>query len=344
MKIVFYDSKPYDIKSFEKQNSQYDFKFKFLEYRLNEDTASFSSGYDVVCVFVNDVINKEVIDILYENGVKLLALRCAGYNNVDFKAAFGKIHIIRVPAYSPYAVAEHAMALIMTLNRKTHKAYIRTRESNFSLNGLIGFTLHGKTIGVIGTGRIGKVFIDICRGIGMKVIAYDPYPVKNSDIDYVSLEELYHQSDIISLHCPLTKETRHLINEESIKKMKDGIMLINTSRGGLVNTKDLIEGLKNRKILSAALDVYEEESDYFFEDFSSEIIDDDILARLLSMPNVLITSHQAFFTAEALEAIAMTTLDGISAFRNNLPLDNEICYDCTHDKENCMKQTKGKCF
>ncbi len=344
MKIAFYDTKPYDKKSFEEQNKLYNYNFKYFEYKLNEETAHLAKGYEVVCAFVNDTITKEVIDILYDNGVKLLALRCAGYNNVDFKAAFLKIHVVRVPSYSPYAVAEHAMALLLTLNRKIHKAYNRTRESNFSINGLLGVTLHGKTIGVIGTGRIGRIFVNICKGIGMKVIAYDPYPAKDSKIDYVSLQELYNQSDIISLHCPLTKETKHIISKSSIDQMKKNVILINTSRGALINTEDLIEGLKSRKIAQAALDVYEEEGEYFFEDLSDDIIHDDNLARLQSMPNVLITSHQAFFTKEALEAIAITTLENIKAFIEDIPLDNEICYDCQRNRENCSRTINNRCF
>jgi D-lactate dehydrogenase len=271
---------------------------------------------------------------------------------VAFKAAYKKIHVVRVPAYSPYAVAEHALALMVSINRKIHRAYTRTRDNNFNISGLTGFDFYQKTIGVIGTGKIGKIFMDICKGLKMNILAYDLYPSEIEGVEYVDLETLYKKSDIISLHCPLTKETQHMINEETIAKMKDGVMLINTSRGGLVDTESLIEGLKSRKIRSAALDVYEEESDYFFEDFSADIIDDDLLARLLSFNNVLITSHQAFLTEEALNNIATTTLDNISAYMNGLRLDNEICYHCPAVGGKCPKKDTvddqgnkiGKCF
>lgn len=343
MKIAFYDTKNYDRQSFDRLNSNYGFKIKYFEYKLNEDTAALSKGYDVICAFVNDTLNETVINILHENGVKLIAMRCAGYNNVDFKAAFGKIHVVRVPAYSPYAVAEHALALIMTLNRKTHKAYSRTRDNNFNINGLQGFDLHQKTVGVIGTGKIGRIFASICQGIGMKVLAYDLYPNEESGLEYVDLETLYRSSDIISLHCPLSKDTHHIIDEACIRKMKNGVMLINTSRGGLVDTEALIQGLKNKKIGYAGLDVYEEESEYFFEDMSEEILDDDILARLLTFPNVLVTSHQAFLTTEALENIATTTLNSIKTFEEGGFMDTEICYDC-EKKETCHPEKPHRCF
>jgi len=328
MKIAFYDAKNYDKVSFNGLNDQYGFKIKYYDTKLNEDTAKLAKGYDVVCAFVNDTINDVVIDLLHELGVGLIAMRCAGYNNVDFDAALNKIHVVRVPAYSPYAVAEHALALIMTLNRKTHKAYSRTRDNNFNINGLQGFDLRGKTVGVIGTGKIGQIFAGICQGIGMKVIAYDKYPNEGTGLSYVDLETLYQASDIISLHCPLLKDTHHIISQASIKQMKSGVMLINTSRGGLIDTEALIQGMKDKKIGYAGLDVYEEESEYFFEDFSEEIIDDDVLARLLSFPNVLVTSHQAFLTAEALNNIAATTLDSIKAYGNQENLTHEICYNC----------------
>lgn len=330
MKIAFYDTKNYDMTAFNRLNDTYGFKIKYFESKLTEDTARLARGYDVVCAFVNDTINDVVIDVLEEVGVGLIAMRCAGYNNVDFEAAKGRIKVVRVPAYSPYAVAEHALALIMTLNRKTHKAYSRTRDNNFNINGLQGFDLYGKTIGVIGTGKIGRVFAGICEGVGMKVLAYDKFPSEASGLTYVDLDTLYAQSDIISLHCPLLKETHHIIGATSIDKMKEGVMVINTSRGGLVDTEALIEGLKEKKIGYAGLDVYEEESDYFFEDFSEEIISDDVLARLLSFPNVLVTSHQAFLTKEALENIATTTLDSIKAYQDGDTLINEICYDTVH--------------
>lgn len=328
MKIIFYDSKQYDIESFTNQNRDFDYKIKFLEFKLTKESVELAKGYDVVCVFVNDTLPESIVNRLHELGVKLIALRCAGFNNVDLKAAFNKIKICRVPAYSPYAVAEHGLALIMTLNRKTHKAYNRTKESNFNIGGLVGFDLFGKKVGVIGTGKIGQKFINIVQGLGMKVLAYDKYPDITLGINYVDLDTLYKESDIISLHCPLLKDTEHLINSESIEKMKDGVMIINTSRGGLIKTKDLIRGLKTKKIGSAGLDVYEEEGDYFFEDFSDDIISDDTLARLLSFPNVLITSHQAFLTREALKNIADTTLSNITNFFEKGSDFNEVCYKC----------------
>ena len=296
IKVALFDAKAYDRPSFERFAAMHDMEFRFLETKLNEDTVALAKGYDAVCVFVNDTVNAAVVDKLYEYGVKLIALRSAGYNNVDVKAAFGKIHVVHVPAYSPYAVAEHAIALLLTSVRRIHKAYNRTREFNFSLSGLTGFDLHGKTVGVIGTGKIGRIFIDICRGFGMNVIAYDRFPAKDSGIRYAALDELLEQSDIISLHCPLTDETRHLIDGSAIEKMKKGVVIINTSRGGLIDAEALLKGIKSRKIGAACLDVYEEEADIFFEDRSGHILNDDILSRLISMPNVIVTSHQAFLT------------------------------------------------
>ncbi|MGL4368411.1 MAG: 2-hydroxyacid dehydrogenase, partial [Spirochaetota bacterium] len=273
-------------------------------------------------------------------------MRCAGYNNVDLKAAYGKMHVARVPAYSPYAVAEHAVALIMTLNRKTHKAYFRTRDNNFTINGFNGFDMNGKTAGVAGTGKIGKVLIKILKGFGMDVLAYDSFEdadaARELGFTYVPLDELYRRSDIISLHCPLTKETRYMINEDTIAAMKAGVMIINTGRGQLIDTKALIKGLKSRKIGSAGLDVYEEEGDYFFEDFSVKGLDDDLLARLLTFPNVLVTSHQAFFTNEALAKIADTTLGNVKLFLEKGEIPNEICYRCQSGE--CLKKKTGKCF
>lgn len=326
MKIAFYDTKPYDRKSFEEIKTD-DLDFKFYETKLTEDTVGLTLGCDAVCVFVNDNVNKKVIDLLVKNGVKLIALRCAGYNNVDLKYAHGKIPIVRVPAYSPYAVAEHAMAMLLTSIRRIHKAYIRTRDFNFSLNNFTGFDLHGKTVGVIGTGKIGKVFIDICKGFGMNVIAYDKYPDKSIDTKYVSLEELFSVSDIISLHCPLTEETYHLIDEKAVGSMKKGVVIINTSRGALIDAEVLLDGIKSRKIGAACLDVYEEESDLFFEDNSGHILDDDTLARLISMPNVIVTSHQAFLTEEALGNIAQTTVSNIKSYFNDGKCVNEISID-----------------
>ena len=343
-KVAFFDTKAYDKPSFEQYGNQHDIRFRFLETKLNEDTVDLAKGCDAVCVFVNDTVNAAVIDKLYEYGVKIIALRSAGYNNVDLRSAYGKIHVVHVPAYSPYAVAEHAMALLLTSVRRIHKAYNRTREFNFSLNGLTGFDLHGKTAGVIGTGKIGRIFIDICRGFGMKVIAYDLFPAMDSGIEYVPLETLFEQSDIISLHCPLTDDTRHMINAAAIEKMKKGVVIVNTSRGGLIDAEALLEGIKARKIGAACLDVYEEEADIFFEDRSGHILNDDLLSRLISMPNVIVTSHQAFLTEEALNNIAETTVNNIlSCFSNDGICDNELCYRCGNI-EQCKKERKQRCF
>ena len=314
MKVAFFDTKPYDMPGFDHYAADSNLEIKYFETRLNEDTVSLASGFDAVCVFVNDTVSAPVVEKLYEMGVKVIALRCAGFNNVDIRACQGKLPVFRVPAYSPYAVAEHAMALLLTINRRTHKAYIRTRDFNFSLQGLAGFDLHGKTVGIVGTGKIGRVFADICRGFGMKILAYDKFPVPDSGLTYVTLPELFREADIISLHCPLTDETRHLIDAASIAQMKEGVTIINTSRGALVNTEDLITGLKEKKVGAACLDVYEEEGDFFYEDFSGHIVRDDKLVRLISMPNVIVTSHQAFLTQEALDSIASTTVDNLARF------------------------------
>ena len=323
-KIAFFDTKPYDKMWFDKLNTDYD--IKYIEYKLTPDTAIAARGCKAAVAFVNDTIDSETIDELCAVGVKLIAMRCAGYNNVDIKYAKDKINVVRVPVYSPYAIAEHAMAMLLTLNRKIHKAFIRTRDFNFSLNGLTGFDLHGKTAGVIGTGQIGRIFINICRGFGMNVIAYDPYPVKDSDIDYVSLEKLFLESDIISLHCPLTTDTRYIINEGSLAKMKEGAVIINTSRGQLIDSDALLQALKDKKVRGACLDVYEEEADIFFEDYSSTIIGDDVLALLVSMPNVIMTSHQAFLTEEALQKIAEVTLSNLNQFFKGEELKNAVVY------------------
>lgn len=328
VKVAFFDTKPYDEASFRKTNERFGFDIRYHKGHLNRDNVMLTKGADVACIFVNAVADADVINELVANDVKLIALRCAGYNNVDLKAANGRIKVVRVPAYSPYAVAEHTLALMLTLNRKTHKAYSRTREGNFALNGLMGFDMHGKTAGIIGTGKIAKILIQILRGMGMNILAYDVYPdaefAKQYDVTYTSLDELYRGSDIISLHCPLTKETEYIINEDSIAKMKDGVMIINTGRGKLIHTHALIEGLKDKKIGSAGLDVYEEESEYFFEDHSNFVMDDDILARLLSFNNVIVTSHQAFFTKEAMQNIAETTLQNIQDFVEGKVLVNEV--------------------
>lgn len=343
IKLAVFDTKIYDREAFERCDTK-GIKFRYLETKLNEDTVELARGCDAVCVFVNDTVNAEVIDRLYEYGVRLIALRCAGYNNVDVQAAFGKIHVVHVPAYSPYAVAEHAMALLLTSVRRIHKAYNRTREFNFSLNGLTGFDFHGKTVGVIGTGKIGRIFIGICRGFGMNVLAYDPFPAPDSGIEYVTTDELFSRSDIISLHCPLTEETRHLINADAIGKMKKGVVIVNTSRGALIDAEALLEGIKARKVGAACLDVYEEEGDVFFEDRSGHILNDDLLSRLISMPNVIVTSHQAFLTEEALKNIAETTLRNIrSCFEGDGACENELCYRCSHF-ETCKGKRKEKCF
>lgn len=328
MRLAFFDTKPYDKPSFDKYSAQYGIEIKYFETKLNADTAELAHGFDVVCAFVNDTVDAPVIDKLCELGVKAVALRCAGFNNVDMKHAHGRIHVFRVPAYSPYAVAEHAMALLLTSIRRIHKAYIRSRDFNFSLSGLTGFDLHGKTVGVIGTGKIGRVFIDICRGFGMKVLAYDKFPAADLDngdtVRYVGLDELFAGSDIISLHCPLTEETYHMISAEAVEKCKKGVVIINTSRGALVDAEALLAGIKSRKVGAACLDVYEEESDLFFEDNSGHILEDDTLARLISMPNVIVTSHQAFLTDDALENIAETTVKNIAGFFENGECPNEI--------------------
>ena len=344
IKIAFFDTKEYDKASFARYEKPGEIEFKFLETKLMEDTAELANDCDVVCVFVNDTVNDKVIDKLYDSGTKMIALRCAGYNNVDVEHAYRKIHVSHVPAYSPYAVAEHTAALLLTSIRRIHKAYNRTRDFNFSLSGLTGFDLHGKTVGVIGTGKIGRIFVDICRGFGMNVIAYDAYPAADSGINYVTLDELFECSDIISLHCPLTDETKHMINAAAIEKMKKGVVILNTSRGGLIDAEALLEGIKARKVGAACLDVYEEEADIFSEDRSGHILNDELLSRLISMPNVIVTSHQAFLTEEALNNIAETTINNIrSYFENDGICDNELCYRCGNI-ENCKKARKERCF
>ncbi|MFA5623961.1 MAG: 2-hydroxyacid dehydrogenase [Bradymonadales bacterium] len=344
MKICVFDAKTYDKQYFDEENKNYRYKIKYHEAKLSADTAMLAKGYDIVCPFVNDDINAEVIETLHQLGVKAIAMRCAGYNNVDVRAAFNKLPILRVPRYSPYAVAEHAMALLLTLNRRIHRAYIRTRDSNFALTGLLGFDLHGKTAGVIGTGQIGRVFIDICKGFGMNVLAYDPFPAKNSNFEYVQIDEIFKESDILSLHCPLTPQTHHIVNEERLQMMKPSAIIVNTSRGALINSADLIEALKANTIAGAALDVYEEESDVFFEDFSDKVIQDDRLSRLLSFNNVIITSHQAFFTREALQKIAQVTFENFRQVKDGEYLQNEVCYRCGTDSNVCHKRDGKNCF
>ena len=345
--IAFFDTKPYDREFFDAINVDgYGYNFRYFENRLKIETVSIADGCRIVCAFVNDRLTADVINKLKELNVGLIALRCAGYNNVDLRAAYRTMRVVRVPEYSPYAVAEHAVALILSLNRKTHKAYYRTRDGNFSIGGFMGFDMAGKTAGIIGTGKIGKIAAKILHGFDMRVLVYDPYPdqefAKITKVEYVDLEELYVKSDVISLHCPLTHDTYHIIDEKSLGKMKDGVMIVNTGRGGLINTKALIDALKSGKVGAAGLDVYEEESEYFFEDFSTQVLDDDVLARLLTFSNVLITSHQGFFTREAMQNIARTTLENIRDFLDGKPLKNEICYRCGQDV--CKKKETGRCF
>ena len=328
MRIAFFGTKPYDQQSFDKANEKYGFDIKYYKGHLNMNSVPLTAGADAACIFVNDTADREVIDALVTNGVKLLVLRMAGFNNVDLRACEGRLKVVRVPAYSPYAVAEHAVALMLSLNRKIHRAYWRTRDGNFSLHGLMGFDMYGKTAGIIGTGKIARILIHILRGFGMHVVAYDLYPdaefARGEGIEYVPLDELYRRSDIISLHVPLTDGTRYMIDRHSIAKMKDGVMIVNTGRGQLIHTNDLIEGLKEKKVGAAGLDVYEEEGDYFYEDKSDKIIDDDVLARLLSFNNVIVTSHQGFFTGEALANIAETSLQNVQDFIDGKPLVNEV--------------------
>lgn len=323
VKIAFFDTKEYDVPAFDKYAKENGISIKYYDTKLSLDTVNLARGYAAVVVFVNDTVDSAVIEELRALGVKLVALRCAGFNNVDLEYAKDKIKVARVPAYSPYAVAEHAMAMLLTSLRRIHKAYNRTREFNFSLSGFTGFDLHGKTVGIIGTGRIGKIFINICKGFGMNILAYDLYPDKTLEgVKYVSLDELFENSDIISLHCPLTSDNEYLINKDTIAKMKKGVFIVNTSRGKLINAEDLLNGIKERKVGAACLDVYEDENDIFFKDFSGHIIEDDVLARLISMPNVLITSHQAFLTEEALDNIAKTTVENIVCAINGETNDN----------------------
>jgi D-lactate dehydrogenase len=328
MNVTFFSTQPYDRKSFEEHNEHYGFNIKYLEVQLNEQTTSLAQGADAVCAFVNDRINETIIRQLTSFGVKVIALRCAGFNNVDLKAAKeNNLTIVRVPAYSPHAVAEHAVAMIMTLNRKIHKAYNRIREQNFSLNGLLGFDLYGKTVGVIGTGNIGEVFCRIMLGFGCRVIAFD---IKKNDelieagVEYSEIDKLLPLCDVISLHCPLNEHTKYLINDKTIELMKDHVMLINTSRGGLIDTRTVVKGLKSGKIGSLGIDVYEQEEKLFFRDLSEAIIEDDLISRLSSFPNVLITAHQGFFTQEALTQIAETTLSNLKRFEENEPAVNEV--------------------
>lgn len=328
IKIAVFNTKKWVFDSFKKVNQAYKFDLDFHESRLYSKTTTLAKGSNVVCVFVNDELKADVLNDLKEIGIKLIALRCAGFNNVDLETAkkLG-IEVVRVPAYSPYAVAEHTLGLILSLNRKFHKAYGRVRDGNFALDGLLGFDIHGKTIGVIGTGKIGQIFIGLIQGFGCKVIAYDKFPNKElakNGLNYVSLSELYNKSDIISLHCPLTYDTYHIINAMAIDEMKDNVMIINTSRGKLIDSTAVINGLKNKKIGYLGLDVYEEEEALFFEDLSETVIQDDQFVRLQTFPNVLITSHQAFFTKEAIENISSTTFANIKDFLHNGNNQNSV--------------------
>ncbi|PHH96922.1 2-hydroxyacid dehydrogenase [Fusobacterium nucleatum] len=327
-RIIFFDIKDYDREFFEKYGKNYNYEMSFFKSRLSLENVHLTKGYDVVCAFTNDDIGKETIDAMAENGVRLLAMRCAGFNNVSLKDIHNRFKVVRVPAYSPHAIAEYTVGLILAVNRKINKAYVRTREGNFSINGLMGVDLYGKTAGIIGTGKIGQILIKILKGFDMKVIAYDLFPnqkvAEELGFEYVSLDELYANSDIISLNCPLTKDTQYMINRRSMLKMKDGVILVNTGRGQLIDSADLVEALKDKKVGAVALDVYEEEENYFFEDKSTQVIEDDILGRLLSFYNVLITSHQAYFTKEAVEAITVTTLNNIKDFVEGKPLVNEV--------------------
>ena len=343
--IAFFDAKPYDKIWFD-ELARDRYQIRYLESKCSPDTAALAAGCEAVCAFVNDDLSAETIEKLYEQGVRVLAMRSAGYSNVDFKACYGKINVVRVPAYSPYEVAEHDMALLLTMNRKVHSDYNRTRDFNYSLNGLIGTDLHGKTAGIIGTGKIGRVFIQICRGFGMKILAYDPYPAKDADFDYVDLDTLLRESDVISLHCPLTEQTHHILDVDAFRKMKKEAFIINTSRGTLIDSAALLAALNLKRIGGAGLDVYEEEADIFFEDYSGEIIQDDVLSLLTSRPNVIITSHQAFLTEEALHNIADVTLKNLDAYFAGEDLENEICYHCDSGKVagGCRKNRRERCF
>lgn len=327
MKILFYDTKSYDRDSFEEKRIHYpDLKIDYLKSELTPATARLAKGYDAVCAFVNCDVGTETVELLHECRVGLILLRSAGFNHVDIqKARALGIKVMRVPGYSPEAVAEHAMALALAANRRIHKAYVRVRENDFSLGGMLGFNFYRKTAGIVGTGKIGTAMARICHGFGMEVLAYDKY--QNPELDfaeYVTMDELLSRSDLISLHCPLTDENYHLISRETIRKMKDGVVLVNTSRGGLVKTEDLIEGIRARKFFAVGLDVYEEEKRNVYEDRSDEILESSVTARLLSFPNVLITSHQGFFTEEALGAISETTLKNAAAFAKGETTGNEV--------------------
>lgn len=323
MKIAFFDAKPYDKETFDAPAREAGICLRYFDVRLSLDTVALACGCDGVCVFVNDRVGPDVIDALVELGVRVVALRCAGYNNVDVQYAKGKLAIVRVPAYSPHAVAEHAMALLLAAVRRIHRAYLRTKDFNFSLEGLVGFDLHGKTAGIVGMGKIGRAFARICRGFGMKILAYDLYPAEMDGVEYTTLDRIFRESHIISLHCPLTADTYHLIDEASLAMMQPGVVLVNTSRGALVDAEALLGAIKSRHVGAACLDVYEEEEELFFRDMSGSIVEDDTIARLMTMPNVLMTAHQGFLTREALCNIASTTLENIRQI-----LAGEPCPNC----------------
>lgn len=329
MKIAVFDTHRYDKQALQEANRNFGHDLHFFEPRLTAQTASLATGFPAVCSFVNDRLDRQALTLLKDGGVRVIALRSAGYNQVDLTAASELgLKVVRVPEYSPHAVAEHAVALLLSLNRKIPKAHARVREGNFTLDGLVGFDLAGKTVGVIGTGKIGAVFATIMRGFGCRVLAFDLQPdqalIDRQGVQYVDLPELYRSSDVISLHVPLNDKTRHLIDSQALDQMKPGVVLINTGRGGLIDTKALIQGLKTGQIGAAGLDVYEEEEGVFFQDLSDQVLQDDLLARLLTFPNVLITSHQAFLTREALDNIATTTLANVQAFERHEPLVNEV--------------------
>jgi len=346
-KIAFFDAKPYDRDAFDRLNAgRYD--IRYFETRLTASALPLAAGCDAVCAFVNDEIDRKVIEGLTAAGIKVLALRCAGYNNVDFKVAYDmKLTVVRVPAYSPYAIAEHAAALLLALNRHIHKASARTRDFNFSLAGLTGFDLHGKTAGIVGMGKIGTIFSHICNGFGMRVLAFDAHPHEEAGVEYVGMERLLTESDVISLHCPLMPATHHLFNQETFCKVKPGVVLINTSRGGLIDSEALLAALRDGLVGAAGLDVYEEESEWFYEDRSDVTRQNKTLSLLVSMPNVIVTSHQAFLTREALTNIASTTLGNLDAYFAGEPLENEICYRCLGNggaaKKDCPHRIGGRC-
>lgn len=345
MKVAFYDAKPYDRLWFDSMFAEQGHEGVYHDSRLSSQTLPLAAGCGAVCVFVNDTVDGAVLTGLKEIGIGCILLRCAGYNNVDMKEAYRqKIRIFRVPSYSPAAVAEHAAALLLSVNRKTHKAYARTREFNFSITGLTGMDLYGKTAGVVGTGKIGQMMIRILQGFGMNILAFDLYPNQSLGVEYASLEELMKRSDVITLHCLLTKETRHIINEETIAQMKDGVILVNTSRGALVDTAALLGGLRQGKFGGVGLDVYEEEDEYFFEDWSDKILGDEELALLTTFPNVLLTAHQAFLTKEALKEIAAATLSNLKSFEEDCYTPNEICYQCEKKGFCDREKAREKCF